>query len=264
MSSSNTGTPDWQRGVNSAQRLLNTVGGGSQLQQVAVPPNAQTIIVLASATPGLGTFEAAGVTTSFLYPVSQSIFKPGTEEFGAYFINVANCIDTEITCTFSHAPGNTWYIYADQGVHINFDPFVANLLQLVGSPPGLYGALALGSDGTDARPLSTNINGRLIPLVPTLSSGNVGVPSPGTTYPVLAAPASGAWYLFGIDAVSNSASGGCAVELFANGTQIAFLTSADQLHVDHVQLDGYRTTGAVTALPFYNGGAVWLRYAAGP
>ena len=263
MSSSNTGTPDWQRGVNSAQRLLVTAGGGSQLEQVSVPPNAQTIIVLASATPGLGTFEAAGVTTSFLYPVSQSIFKPGTEEFGAYFVNVANCIDTEITCTFSHAPGNTWYIYADQGVHINFDPFVANLLQLVGSPPGLYGALALGSDGTDARALSTDTNGRLIPLVPTLAASGTG-----SVVGAIAAPASGKNYIFGIDVLGISG-GADSFTVTGNGGTIALLStdqsSASAIPHDHVDLGGFPVTTGVDWTDAGGAAAPWIiRYAAGP
>ena len=256
MSSLNTGTPDWQRGVNSAQRLLNTVGGGSQLQQVAVPPNAQTIIVLASATPGLGTFEAAGVTTSFLYPVSQSIFKPGTEEFGAYFINVANCIDTEITCTFSHAPGNSWYIYADQGVHINFDPFVANLLQLVGSPPGLYGALALGSDGTDARALATDTNGVVLPLSPTKV---VNWSAAGTILPQLV---TGHYHLYTAKMTTGGA-GSYGWEITDNGVTIGYLgvDSAGAFASDREDLAGYKTIGPIATVLLGSAAGAVMRYA---
>ena len=168
------GTPDGQQGVAQPQVALATVTAGTATKTVGVPANAQTIIVIASSTPGLGTFTAVGGTTSFGYPVGFARNKVGSLDQAMYFVNVADCIDSTIVLTFSLAPSNNWFIYADQGVHVTFDPFVGSIVQAAGSAPDLNGVMVEGSDGNLAHVLTTDTRGTLeaVSVPPGSSTGD--------------------------------------------------------------------------------------------
>ena len=266
MTQPNVGTPDWQRGVISAQHLLATVAGGTDTVTVGVPPNAETIIVLAQ-TALLGTFSAVGVTSGFNYPfgVSKNALAD-SDQANTFFVNVANCVDDQLVISFSSISGTDWYVYADQAAHVTFDPFVGSAIYFPGNTPRYNGMLILGSDGTVTTAMETDSNGRQIPLVPTLSSGLVAVSANPTA--VIAAPTSGAWYLMSADMTPNNGTSLGGVTLSTGSSVIAGVfgpqTNVGQLTVP-ADLKGYRTTSAVTASYINNAnGFVVVRYAPGP
>jgi len=116
-------------------------------------------------------------------------------------------------------------------------------------PPLIFGSSAVSSSAPNG-----------VPTVPT-GAVKVGIGGGGT---VLAAPASGANYLFGADyEIDVTAAGG--INLVTGGTSIAALNdNAANAGADHVQLNGYRTTGIVTYTSLGAVGSVILRFAPGP
>jgi len=106
--------------------------------------------------------------------------------------------------------------------------------------------------------------GSLVPLGPTAwANANTS----GAT--LIAAPTAGALYIFGIDAVLGGVAAFAEVFVNSGGNPIAVLAvtaTVNSTGTDHVDLDGLRTTGAVSML--FSGGAgtptVVIRYTTGP
>ena len=106
--------------------------------------------------------------------------------------------------------------------------------------------------------------GSLVPLGPTAwANANTS----GAT--LIAAPTAGALYIFGIDAVLGGVAAWAEVFVNSGGNPIAVLAvtaTVNSTGTDHVDLDGLRTTGAVSML--FSGGAgtptVVIRYTTGP
>lgn len=96
------------------------------------------------------------------------------------------------------------------------------------------------------------------PTFPTLGTGIV------ESSPVIAAPTSGAWYLFTADLSAGAE--GDEVNISANGGVIAFLISGagSANFGDHVNLSGFRATTAITASGLSATVAMVIRYAPGP
>lgn len=257
----NVGTPDWQRGIATPQKLLAAVAGGTGSVIVAVPPNAESLVVFAVGAPGLGTLSAYGEPSNIFYPIQESFSVHGGNSSGQYFINVSGQVDTEVLFGWSIAPGSTWYVYSDQAPHISFDPNVGQLVQERDSLLGLWGVLALGSDTVNQHVIETDSHGRLIPLVPTLTTGAVVMTTSPTQ--LVAAPASGAWYLFGVDFRNDSAARDTPSLLDSTSAQLT-LSGVAAGGSDHVDLKGYRTTGKVQIVGLTTSAYVTLRYAPGP
>lgn len=285
---SQLGTPDGQRGVVSAQKLVATVNSGVASVTVGIPANAESLILLS------GGFQAgivptnAGTTTGASYPVSVYNSISSSSVYTAFVISVSQAADAQLSISFTGAPTSTWYVVADQGVR----QVVDMALQLITAIPGRVapysGAIVGGTDGLDYRQfltdttgrletlpgndgtnqhaLQTDTNGRVVPLVPTDS-----VSVTATSAPLIAAPGSGALYLFGADCDPNTncvwtivrhsdsrilATLGAAFRTY-NGTNYAAVD-------DHTDLNGLRVAGQVDATLFNSGGRLTLRYATGP
>ena len=168
------GTPDWQRAVVASQKLLDYVANPGTTATVGVPPNAETIIVVAGNNPGLGTLTALGGTSGVYYAVNQYIQRISGEEFGEYFINVSAQVDQTLILTWTLAPGTGFWVYSDQATHVSFDPNVGELLQISANAPGAHGIAMLGTDGTLHYEVLTDSSGRLQVVISNM-------PNPATT-----------------------------------------------------------------------------------
>jgi hypothetical protein len=115
-------SPDGQRGVISAQKLLATVPSGTAVVSTGIPPNAETLIAV---YPGTGlniTFECEGDTTGVLYPVRLARQGDGPSVSVFAFIDISSVLDSQVTITLTGASSSTWYVYADAAAHFSVDP----------------------------------------------------------------------------------------------------------------------------------------------
>lgn len=255
------GAPDWQRGVVKSEKLLATVPPGVSSESVTVPANVTRLIVLWQGSSGPPSAQVTGNTTGITYPGSRlQTFEVG---FNSYFFEftISTVLDDSFTIEVGgNVATNPWYVISASDTDVVNVPALAALVQIWNTPTNQQGINVLGYDGSDARFLSVDSNGRVIPLVPTAS---VDVTLTGASDPLLAAPASGRWYLFGFDVAVATGTAG-VVTLSAGGVVIATAQVGTTVNLtDHLDLDGFATASAVTA----DGPAnivVTLRYAPGP
>jgi hypothetical protein len=261
--SENVGTPDNQRGVFSPQLLIGSFGTGHATETVTMPANTESLLIINN--QGTALESVVGTTSGYSYP-----FFPGAGSAELYVVEVSPVVDPEVTITWFGAPGAQWYVIADAGVRVVNDAVLAAAsassdIAVAGIPTqdvlvaGLY-----HSGGTyGVYPVAVDATGHLVPLGPTLSADM------STSKTVLTAPSSGAYYLFGIDIVSPTAASYGDLQSPA-ATEIAYFAAdsggAFGVGSDHVELNGFRTTGTVVAAYFQLGAntVATLRYALGP
>jgi len=110
-------TPDYQRGVVSAQKLLATVAAGTASVLVTPPPNCETLIVITETGTLANFVSCLGVTSGVLYPGSRTL-SPGNNAFLPVFMfDVSDVIETELELSWQSSPPAAWYVYSDAGVH---------------------------------------------------------------------------------------------------------------------------------------------------
>lgn len=161
--SQNVGTPDWQRGITTAQKLLATVPATTLTTTVGVPPNAETIVIVTSGPVGGNqVLTIKGSTSGQVYPWQVQFLTSGSQDYAQYYVDVTSVIDVELSITFTEAAAFTWYVYSDQAAHVVFDPNMGLLVQEHAVPPGLWGVLVEGFDGTDAQFIATDTSGKLV------------------------------------------------------------------------------------------------------
>lgn len=152
-------TPDFQRGVASAQILLAKESSPSTTVIVGIPPNAETIVVVFECNPSVapGSAIAFGVVSSINYPgVSTRPIGNGVQ-WVTYYFDVTNVIDEELELQVNNMTGAHWYVYADTGVHVvgNYAPLVDTLGNqwiiptIPGSGPGNHPPTELKNIGGD-------------------------------------------------------------------------------------------------------------------
>lgn len=230
---------------------------------VDIPSNAQSLIIFSKGASTAYQLETIiGGTTGFPYYFGAMDF-PTSGPYTSMYVAVATPgVDASVTLTWDGIPADGWVVVADTGVRAVLDQSLYALAAVNGVADSGAGVAILGQSGGKNYELETDDNGRLIPLVPTAASSIVGA---GT---LLAAPSSGANYLFGWDFYSESAALDDAATLEVGGTIIAYSriseAGATQTGIDHIQLDGFRTTAAVTIVGAANGAASALRYTTGP
>lgn len=109
-------TPDYQRGIASPQQLLASPSSTASTT-VTLPANTETLMVIAPGSSLTTGVTAAGVTTSVQYPGLPANAVATVTASPAWFFNVTNTLDTQITVTFASAPSGTWYVIADARAH---------------------------------------------------------------------------------------------------------------------------------------------------
>lgn len=251
-----TGAPDWQHITSSSQSLLATVPAPNQSVTITVPPNAETIVVLSIDTVGTDALTVKGVDSSHYYFNNVAFVTIGGHIYSEYFIDVSDTVDGALNISFASPMTDSWYVYSDQESHLSFDPNIGLIRTEVAQPLSIWGIMAMSSDGNDSRFISSDLNGRLIPLVPTNSTGMVA------TGQILPAPIN-AWYLFSTT-LRNLASSNSSFNIYDTaGNYIVDYRQPANSDSLPIALHGYRVTTALT-LASDLGNQGQLLYAAGP
>lgn len=256
----NIGTPDWQRGVVTAGKMLASVPAGTGSITVELPPNACTLVVMIPSGSLPNGVDCVGGTTGMYYPGTEMVNAADATAGAMYAFTVSPETDPSVGVQMAPAPTVEWYVYAGNEVTVVSIAEIAKVTAYEGQTGRNHGITVLGNDGSEATLISTDSNGRIIPMVPTES---VDVTLTGASDSLLAAPASGRWYLFGFDVAVATGTAG-VVTLSAGGVVIATAQVGTTVNLtDHVDLGGFATGSAVTADGPANI-AVTLRYAPGP
>ena len=202
------GTPDWQRGVVDASKLLATVAAGTDSQVVGIPPNAKTLVVCFSHGDTPVSIEVVGDTTGIVYPGAPipSLNIASTDV--QYAFPVSSSLDDQVTVNLTGTISYSWYVYAHSGTSVVTD---ANLA----TPP-----------------------------VPTESVLKVAMS--GTSVSVLAAPTTGANYLFGCEVFGEVANDG-GLTLYTPTKTITVVGIAGAGVTTSINLERMRVTDEVLA-----------------
>lgn len=113
-------TPDYQRGVVSAQAQLASVAGGTGVTVCGIPPNAETLIVTTASVGALQAPTCQGVTTGVFYAGGRTT-NGSNGGVATWFFDVSNSVDTQVTIAWNINPVSAWYVYSDAGVHLVMD-----------------------------------------------------------------------------------------------------------------------------------------------
>lgn len=114
-------TPDYQRGVVNAQKLVGEFPGTQKFATVDIPPNAETLVVTFQ-PGGVGeNVTCQGVTTSIDYVGIVALPGSSTVSTASWFFDVSNAVDRQVSITLANAPGVFWYVYADAAPHLIAD-----------------------------------------------------------------------------------------------------------------------------------------------
>lgn len=259
--------PDYQQGIYSPQTLLVSVAGAQASVTVPIPINATTLWVLAPHDAALvSSLTVQGVASSEQFPAYKI---PAYEAsiVTEYIVPINSANSPTVSITWSNAPTGPWYVVADTSSRFQIEAGMATLIVPPGTTAPPSGLQIGGTDGTNLRAMSTDTHGRQVPLVPTNTTGFVQITANPTT--ILAAPGSGANYLFGWTLSNDAAGTAQQIDLDSPaGTTLDDGNIIAGLATDYPKnLNGYRTTSAVTAHGAAGAAAhtfVCVRYAPGP
>ncbi len=167
-------TPDYQRGVVSAQKLLATVPNTDTSVTVGVPPNAETIVVLAPGSLNPSDFTCKGATTGLDYPPTPYGPSVTGADTTSIVFDVSAAVDDQVTITYGFPAAFVWYVYSDSGVHVTTSPYLARTQNQTGNPAPVDALQVAGTDGTDLRALRVDTQGQpfTIGAVPGTATGD--------------------------------------------------------------------------------------------
>jgi len=178
-------TPDYQRGVVSAQKLLATVADTDTSVTVGVPANAETIVVLAPGSLNPGDFTCKGATSGLDYPATPYGPSVTGADTTSIVFDVSAAVDVQVTITYGFAAAFVWYVYSDSAAHVVTSPYLARTQNQIGSTAPVDGLQVAGTDGADLRALKVNTSGELFHAGPNSAARATGA------LPTIAAPGAG-------------------------------------------------------------------------
>lgn len=115
------GTPDWQRGSYSAQKLLTVQPATVASVVVDTPANAESIVLALAPGQVSPIALCVGQTTGIQYTGMQLYGSDNTYRSDTFIFDVSAAVDSQIQIGFESAPGAAWWAYADAGVHLVAD-----------------------------------------------------------------------------------------------------------------------------------------------
>lgn len=163
-------TPDYQRGVVSAQTLLATVPGTTTAVTVGVPPNAETLVV---SVPNLSTATVPsvfGLTSGQRYAGAAVAQTTGVLASPTWFFDVSSVTDDQVQVEFPALLDRTWYVYADAAAHV-----VADLSKLVNQAGQQYTIPSAPSTAGGDHPPN-----ELQSFAGNFNAASILLPAPGT------------------------------------------------------------------------------------
>jgi hypothetical protein len=250
-------TPDGQYGTVSPQLLLGTFANTSLVEVIALPPNAETLLLFSVGGTNMTVKSIFGVTTGQNYNVSQLPGVSPTVESGVFVTSVMPTADAQVTVTWTGGGLGNWYAVADSAVRQYFDETIAQVIGLVGGGAPSSALLVAGEYSGGLQPLQVAPNGGLLPFVPTATvQTTVG----GGLLTILPAPTSGGNYIFRIDAWANAAG-----DILLSAGAMSLPNIGWNAGVGNgIDFKGFRTTGVVQCVSSLAGTQVTVTYAPGP
>lgn len=119
-------TPDYQRGVVSAQKLLGSFPGSQLFATVGIPPNAESLVIITAEPVGVVAPNVVGATTGSVYAGVSLPSPPGSVGTFTGVFDISSAADSSVTIEWNGSPGSAWWAYADAAAHV-----VADLSKLV-------------------------------------------------------------------------------------------------------------------------------------
>lgn len=114
-------TPDYQRGVVSAQKLLAAPSATSSVI-VSPPPNTESMILIADQPSSPSDVVWCVGQTSLAYaPVYRLPASNGVNFNGAWIFDVSSVIDSSYRVYYGNGSGTRWYVYADAAARLVVD-----------------------------------------------------------------------------------------------------------------------------------------------
>ena len=187
--SQNVGTPDWQRGVVSAQKLLGTFPSGSGTETVGIPPNAESLMILSTDPELTNWVTVKGVTSNEPYPTYAIPMDIGGGYYSRFISVVSNALDTEVLITWGVDPLGPWSVICDATSRFVLDGSVSAITGRDGGSSPTSGLMVAGWDGTKSHILNTDSNGLL--LTKSIGAGVIANGIYANDTGVLAAPPPG-------------------------------------------------------------------------
>jgi len=173
------GTPDWQRGTVSSQSLLATVPGDVVGVDFVIPANVEVLWVVVDGVSTPPLVISARTVDTFVELPSFNVPNGALATSTFFAVLVSSVIDSNVRISFSTGPGGTWQVIAESSGRFTLDVAAASTVITPGASSASSNAvLVAGSDGTDARYLSTNALGQL-----QVEIANMIIPSPTVTGP---------------------------------------------------------------------------------
>ena len=255
------GTPDWQRGVVTPNKLLATIPAGTLTYDIDLPANANKIVIARKGSNFTGTITVTGTTSGIEYPGGEIPFANDATAGEFLQFTVLPVVDSKVTLTFAGWTVTTeFYVYTTPDILAVSTPDALYYVNYQGAQNSGSGITMFGIyDGNNIIPLFDS-HGRQIPLVPTV--GDSATVAAGTTQ-LVAAPVSDAWYLFGLDVYSTGSTNNPVYLKDSLGNTIAYDNPPTGGESHTVELQGFRTTGSVSVIATA-AATVTLRYAPGP
>lgn len=115
-------TPDYQRGIVNPQLLVGSFAANTNNENVFIPPNAETLIVVTGGGISTRSCFITGLTTGLSYAGMLIPTQTGAGAGLQWFFDVSAVADNEVQITFvANGPTTPWFVYADAGVHVVAD-----------------------------------------------------------------------------------------------------------------------------------------------
>lgn len=115
-------TPDYQRGIVSAQKQLAFLDQTSDVVTVGVPPNAETLVVATPTNSLLSTPVCSGLTTALNYPAVRVGGFLGALGAIHWMFDISSALDAQVQIKWAGANLEQWWVYADSGVRLTVNP----------------------------------------------------------------------------------------------------------------------------------------------
>lgn len=257
MTPTNIGTPDWQRGLVNAGKLLETVPGNTGSATVTLTPNTRTLVVVLPSSVAGQAVDVQGTTTDMFYPGTVMVNAADATAGEMFAFTVSPETDDVVTVSCYPVPGFTWYVYANNATQVVSIAELSKLMAYAGESGKNFGIPMMGFDGTYADRVRVDTSGRLVPLVPSATSGKIAIPAGQVV--IVPAPASGYNYLYG-STLTNSTAAAVSIDIIAGGNDLDYVSVPAGASVT-LDLNGYAVNVAVFAQAPVVGVDVVLRYA---
>ena len=168
----NYGSPDWQRGAYSAQKLLASVPAAKTSVTVNVPPNAEALVIMASLPSVSAPVICGGLQSGRSYIGARAVIPGPPTQDATYFFDVSGTVDTQVLVTLPVASVAAWYVYADAGTRTTMD--ISNQRSYGGT---LYTIPTVPSTVAGDHPLNElqYVGGQISATAPIINAPGVGL-----------------------------------------------------------------------------------------